>query len=94
MITSKHHPRYIKVRNLEHLRKLASGEEAIDVVVWLGGVMRRKRISYEAGAFKPWWILNYIDDSQQELTEKQLFSLQRTCVGEYLMKGALYQEVL
>jgi len=95
MITSKHAPRYIKIKNLTHLRKLASKEVAIDTVVWLnGGVMSRKRIAYDEGEPKPWWILNYIDDSVQELTGKQLFNPKKTYVGEALMKGALYMEVL
>lgn len=80
-----------QIKSLQHLKELASTDEAIEegleVFISLnGGLRSSKRIYYD----KPLWdIINEIDDSEQEgLTDIQLET--DTNIVEAITAGALY----
>lgn len=84
---------HIKVENIGHLRKLAESTEPDFYIVLNGGLISRKRIAIIKDAKKPTYdVYNFIDDSEQEIAEKDLFDNSITNIGEALSKGALFFE--
>jgi hypothetical protein len=80
----------IRIRDLDHLRQLAGGESPIDCFITLGpgGMLRSsKRVHYETGADR-FWVLNEIDDSEQTLSDDELWT--QSHIGEAIDKGAFY----
>ena len=76
-----------KIKTLDQLKKLASTDEGIECNIILnGGIGSRKHIYYDNKRFYIW---NYIDDSEQKLTEKAIMDTRRTNVGEAIIRGAL-----
>ena len=81
-----------KVTSVEHLKKLAYREdgEYIEFYIILAGGLARscKRISYQPNNPKNWLIYNEIDDSFQELLDRNLSRY--TMIVEAIEKGAFY----
>jgi hypothetical protein len=80
-----------RIRTMEQLKEKAKGDDGIDCFIGLnGGVRSSKRIHYfpQDNTF---WVLNEIDDSEQDLTEEQLMDSSYTMIGEALLGGALYE---
>jgi hypothetical protein len=78
-----------KIKTVEELRKL-SKDEPIDCFIALsGGICRSsKSVFYDSGE-KIFSIINEIDDTEDILTEKELFT--KSNVGEAIRKGAFFQ---
>lgn len=76
-----------KVNNIEHLKQLVDAEQNEFVVLLNGGFRSSKHITHD-GEDK-WWVLNYIDDTEDEFTTKELME---STVGKALVNGALYVE--
>jgi len=81
----------IKVKSLEHLKQLldANGEDPLDCYILLnGGFSSSKTLSYDGD--KTFFILNEIDDTEQELTEEELFDRNHTNIGYAIENGAFF----
>ncbi len=83
-----------KIASVEHLRELAGGDEAIDIVLLLsGGIRSSKRITYcwkKNG--RHWWVWEGISDAEGYYTERQL--ARHTNIVTAIAQGTLYAETL
>ena len=81
-----------KVTSIEHLKQLAFLENGDFVQFYIflaGGIARSgKMISYRPTETKNWLIINEIDDSYQELVDRNLSK--RTSIVEAIEKGAFF----
>jgi uncharacterized protein YaaR (DUF327 family) len=76
-----------RIRNIGQLKKLA--KNGLECFILLNGRLRSsKYISYNPDGNK-FYVFNYIDDSEQELTESQLLDSEYTNIAEAMEKGAL-----
>jgi hypothetical protein len=76
---------------MEQLKKEARFEQNAEFFILLNGNLRSsKRIVWEEGE-NQFLIINYIDDSEQELTEEQLMDTSYTNIGLAMTKGALFK---
>jgi len=78
------------VKDIKELKKLAKRTDPDFFILLNQGVISRKRISYDAEE-KKFFIFNLIDETEQELTETELFT-EATNIGKALKLGALYSE--
>jgi len=75
------------IRTIEQLKELA--QNGLECFILLnGGLRSSKYIRYhcEDNSF---YVFNYIDDTEQELTESQILDGEYTNIGEAMEKGAL-----
>ena len=78
----------IKVQSIAHLKQILGDGENHDFFILLtGGLRSRKLISWGGSAF---YVLNLVDDEEQELSEAQLMDERYTNVGKAIGRGALY----
>jgi uncharacterized protein YaaR (DUF327 family) len=76
-----------RIRNIGQLKELA--KKGLECFILLnGGLRSSKYISYNPDGNK-FYVFNYIDDSEQELTESQLLDSEYTNIAEAMEKGAL-----
>lgn len=76
----------VKVRDVEHLKRLCAKEPRDFAMLLNGGVFSRKTIGWDGDRFE---VENHIDDSLQQLTPKKLMDKTVTLVGVAIKKGAL-----
>ena len=79
-----------RIKTIAQLKKLA--KNGIECFILLrGGLRSSKYICYhhEDNSF---YVLNYIDGSEQQLTENQLTDIAYTNIGEAMQKGALIMD--
>ena len=79
-----------RIKKIEQLKELA--KDGLDCFILLnGGLRSSKHIRYypEDNSF---YVLNLIDDSEQELTESQILDSAYTNIGEAMKKGALIKD--
>ena len=79
-----------RIKNIEQLKELA--KNGLDCFILLnGGLRSSKHIRFhpEDNSF---YVLNLIDDSEQELTESQILDSAYTNIGEAIKKGALIMD--
>ena len=81
--------KYTKIKSVDHLKEvLSKDEEGKDFILQLNfGLRSSKRMTWDGEKF---WILHYIDDTQEELTPKQL--MKHTNIYEGIKKGAFWLE--
>jgi hypothetical protein len=80
-----------QITSMEQLKKEARGEQDADFFILLSGNLRSsKRIVWEEDE-NQFFITNYIDDSEQELTEAQLMDKGYTNIGFAMTRGALFK---
>lgn len=85
--------KHVRVENISHLRSLAESNEPDFYIVLNGGLVSRKRIAIIKDEKTPTYdVYNFIDDSEQTITEKDMFDTSITHIGEALSKGALFFE--
>jgi len=78
-----------RIRTIERLKELAMDENGLDCFILLnGGLRSSKHIRYFSDD-NIFYVLNLIDDSEQELTESQILDKAYTNIGEAMEKGAL-----
>jgi hypothetical protein len=81
-----------QISSIEQLKYLAYNENGDFVEFYLslaGGLARScKRISYRPNEKKQWLIINEIDNSYQELLEKNL--AKKTTITQAINKGAFF----
>ena len=81
-----------RIRNIEQLKTLAKNENGLDCFILLnGGLRSSKHIRYYPDD-NSFYVLNLIDDSEQELTESQIIDKVYTNIGEAMRKGALIMD--
>lgn len=81
-----------QIKSVEELKKsIAQGHNDFYIILAGGGAKSSKWIDYDetSGLFA---ITNLIDDSEQDLTEKQLMNSHITNIGKAMKLGALIQE--
>lgn len=77
-----------RIKSLEELRGLASQNDGVECFIALNyGLISRKMIAFRNGK---WWIMNFIDNTDQKLTDKNLMN--KTNIYRAIQKGALYLE--
>ena len=80
-----------KVESLKHLKEILSDGQGRDFFIQLNyGQRSSKFISWDGG--NTFYVLNYIDDTEQELTETQLMDDGYTNIGVAIKRGALFLE--
>ena len=78
-----------RIRTIEQLKELAKDENGMDCFILLnGGLRSSKHVRYYPDD-NSFYVLNLIDDSEQELTESQILDSAYSNIGEAMEKGAL-----
>jgi hypothetical protein len=81
-----------KITSMEQLKKEANDPDDAEFFILLRGYLRSsKRIVWEEEERK-FFIINFIDDTEQELTEAQLMDKGYTNIGYAMTKGALFKD--
>ena len=81
-----------QITSMEQLKKEARGYQDAEFFILLTGNLRSsKRIAWEEEE-KRFFITNYIDTFEQELTEEQLMDRRYTNIGFAMVKGALFKD--
>lgn len=83
---------YKKVKTIEHLKELIKQGKREYSIVLNGGIKSSKYIGYGQKQ-KRFYIFNYVDDSEQVLTEKQIMNPKITNIGKAIKLGALIYEI-
>jgi hypothetical protein len=79
-----------RIRKIEQLKELA--KDGLDCFILLnGGLRSSKHIRYYPDD-NSFYVLNLIDDSEQELTEAQILDSSYTNISEAMKKGALIRD--
>jgi hypothetical protein len=80
-----------KITSLEELKEVAG--DGADFFILLGGgfVRSSKYISYDPAEDR-FWILNLIDDSEQNLKASNIMQKRHTNIGEAIQKGAFFKD--
>ena len=79
-----------RIRTIEQLKELA--KKGLDCFILLnGGLRSSKHIRYYPDD-NSFFVLNLIDDSEQELTESQILDSAYSNIGEAMQKGALIMD--
>ena len=81
-----------RIGTIEQLKELAKDETGLDCFILLnGGLRSSKHIRYwpDDNSF---FVLNLIDDSEQELTESQILDGAYSNIGEAMKKGCLIMD--
>ena len=81
-----------RIKTIQQLKELAKDENGLDCFILLnGGLRSSKHIRYYPDD-NSFFVLNLIDDSEQELTESQILDREYTNIGEAMKKGALIMD--
>ena len=79
-----------RIRKIEQLKELA--KDGLDCFILLnGGLRSSKHVRYYPDD-NSFYVLNLIDDSEQELTEAQILSSDYSNIGKTMKKGALIMD--
>ena len=81
-----------RIKTIEQLKELAKTDNELDCYILLnGGLKSSKHIRYwpDDNSF---FVLNLIDDSEQELTESQILDSAYSNIGEAMKKGCLIMD--
>ncbi len=82
----------IRIKTIEQLKELAQREGGLDCFILLnGGLRSSKYIEYHPDD-NSFYVLNFIDSSEHELTESQILDSTYTNIGEAMKKGDLIME--
>ena len=81
-----------RIRRIKQLKELAKKEMGLDCFILLnGGLRSSKHIRYYSDD-NSFFVLNLIDNSEQELTESQILDSAYSNIGEAMKKGALIMD--
>jgi len=82
----------IRITTIEQLKELARAENGLDCFILLNvGLRSSKYIRYWPND-NSFFVLNFIDGSEQELTESQILDSEYSNIGEAMKKGALIMD--
>ena len=80
----------IQVKSVNQLKEILADGETKDFFIQLNfGLRSSKCVSYDGETF---YILNSIDDTEQELSESELMNNDITNIGKAINCGAFYLE--
>ena len=82
----------MRIRTIEQLKELARDENGLDCFILLNGGLRSSKYIRYYPEEKFFYVLNFIDSSEQELTESQILDSAYTNIGEAMKKGALIMD--
>jgi len=89
---SKQETKDRRIKTIAQLKELAKRDSGLDCYILLNGNLRSsKHIRYYPDD-NSFYVLNLIDDSEQELTEAQLLDSEYTNIAEAIEKGALIRD--
>jgi len=77
----------IKIESVAHLKELCENGSVSGYIQLNGNARSSKEIDYNEQN-NTFWILNYIDDTEQNLTEEELFT--DSNIGESIKLGTFY----
>ena len=81
-----------QITSMEQLKKEAQSEDDAEFFILLRGYLRSsKRIVWEEDD-KKFFVINFIDDTEQVLTEAQLMDSEYTNIGYAMTRGALFKD--
>ena len=80
-----------RIRTIEQLKELTKKGGLECYILLNGGLRSSKYIRYYPDD-NSFYVLNLIDDSEQELTEPQILDSAYTNIGEAMEKGALIKD--
>lgn len=80
----------LRVESLEQLKTVCSDGGLKDFVMLSRRTMLRIQMAYSAGESTPWYLHNFVDDSEEDLSDTQL--MYETVIGTAIENGAFYQE--
>ena len=79
-----------RIRTVEQLKELA--KKGMECCIRLNGGLRSSKFIEYNPDDNSFYVFNYIDDSEQRLTESQILDSEYTNIGEALEKGALIMD--
>lgn len=81
-----------QIKTIEELKREAQDEQDTEFFILLRSYLRSsKRIIWDEDD-KRFYIINFIDDTEQVLTEAQLMDKSYTNIGYAMTKGALFKD--
>ena len=81
-----------RIRTIGQLKELAKADNGMDCYILLnGGLKSYKHIRYYPND-NSFWVLNFIDSSELELTESQILDSAYSNIGEAMKKGCLIMD--
>jgi hypothetical protein len=81
-----------QIMSIDELKREAQGEQNVEFFILLNGNLKSsKRIVWDEED-KRFFIFNYLDDTEQELTEAQLLDRDYTNIGYAMTRGALFKD--
>jgi hypothetical protein len=81
-----------RIRTIKQLKELSTADNGLGCYILLnGGLKSSKHIRYYPDD-NSFFVLNLIDDSEQELTEGQILDGAYSNIGEAMKKGALIMD--
>ena len=81
----------LQVKSLRHLKKILSGGAGEFFIALNYGCKSSKTVSYDKKS-KVFYVTNWIDGTEQELSSKQIMRTGWTNIGRAIKKGAFYFE--
>ena len=79
-----------RIRNIKQLKELA--KDGLECFILLNGGLRSSKYISHHPEDNSFYVLNYIDGSEQELTESQILDSAYTNIAEAMEKGALIMD--
>ena len=80
-----------RIRTIGQLKEL-SKDEGLNCCILLNGCMRSSKYIRYYPEDNSFYVFNFIDDSEQELTESQILDSAYSNIGEAMEKGALIKD--
>jgi hypothetical protein len=78
-----------QIKNVDELKEVCSGEGQGFFILLNFGLRSSKFISYDQSS-KRFFVDNYIDEVNQELTSKQLYT--RSNIGKAIQRGCFFKD--
>ena len=82
----------MKIESLEHLKRESENGAEFYILLGSKGIYRSSKWIVWDDVEQKYFIRNFIDETEQELTEKQLMNRKWTNIGYAMIKGALYKD--
>lgn len=80
---------YKKIKSVDELKRLSKDESIDCFIALMGGICRSSKSVFYDSEGKTFSIINEIDDTEDVLTAKELYT--NSNIGEAIDKGAFYQ---
>lgn len=81
-----------RIRTIGQLKELAKDESGLNCFILLNGCLRSSKYIRYYPEDNSFFVLNLIDDSQQELTESQILDGAYSNIGQAMKKGSLIMD--